>query len=52
MIKFKKIKGNFVHNSAIIAWSKIQIGKGNIIGPNVIIGTDAQHPYLNQKVKL
>ena len=31
MIKLKK-KGNFVHNSAIIAWSKIQIGKGNIIG--------------------
>ena len=52
MIKFKKIKGNFVHKSAIIAWNKIQIGKGNIIGPNVIIGTDAQHPYLKSNGKI
>tara|TARA_E500000178_G_C16940287_1_gene716024 strand:+ start:666 stop:1253 length:588 start_codon:yes stop_codon:yes gene_type:complete len=44
MIKFKKIKGNLVHKSAVINWGKLDIGKGNIIGPNVIIGTDAQHP--------
>lgn len=49
MIKFKKIKENFVHNTAIINWKKLKIGKGNIIGPNVIIGTDAQHPYLDSK---
>ena len=44
MIKFKKIKGNLVHKSAVITWDKLDIGKGNLIGPNVIIGTDAQHP--------
>ena len=44
MIKFKKIKGNLVHKSAVINWGKLDIGKGNLIGPNVIIGTDAQHP--------
>ena len=49
MIKFKKIKENFVHHTAIINWKKLKIGKGNIIGPNVIIGTDAQHPYLDSK---
>lgn len=49
MIKFKKIKENFVHHTAIINWKKVKIGKGNIIGPNVIIGTDAQHPYLDSK---
>ena len=44
MIKYKKIKGNFVHKTALINWNKLDIGKGNLIGPNVIIGTDAQHP--------
>jgi UDP-N-acetylglucosamine acyltransferase len=44
MIKYKKIKGNFVHKTALINWNKLDIGKGNIIGPYVIIGTDAQHP--------
>ena len=52
MLKFKKIKGNLVHNSSIINWDKINIGKGNIIGPNVVIGTDAQHPYLESKGKI
>ena len=32
MLKFKKIKGNLVHTSSILNWSKINIGKGNIIG--------------------
>ena len=40
---FIKIKGNLVHKTAIIEWSKVKIGKKNIIGPYVIIGTDAQH---------
>ena len=52
MLKFKKIKGNLVHTSSIINWDKINIGKGNIIGPNVIIGTDAQHPYSESKGKI
>ena len=38
MLKFKKIKGNFVHRTAIINWKKVKIGKGNIIGPYVVIG--------------
>ena len=39
MIKYKKIKGNLVHKSAVINWNNINIGKGNIIGPYVVIGT-------------
>ena len=45
MTNFKKIKGNLINKSSIINWDKVKIGKGNIIGPNVIIGTEAQHPY-------
>ena len=45
MTNFRKIKGNLIHKSSIINWDKVKIGKGNIIGPNVIIGTEAQHPY-------
>ena len=52
MIKFKSIKGNFIHETAIIDWDKIIIGKGNIIGPNVIIGTEAQHPYEKSNGKI
>ena len=44
MLKFKKIKGNLVHNTAVINWNKLLIGKGNIIGPYVVIGNNAQHP--------
>ena len=40
---FKKIKGNFVHKTALINWKNLSIGKNNIIGPYVIIGTNAQH---------
>jgi hypothetical protein len=35
MLKFKKIKGNYVHKTAVINWKKIKIDKGNIIGPYV-----------------
>ena len=52
MINFKKIKGNLVHKSSIINWDKVKIGKGNIIGPNVIIGTEAQHPYEKSNGKI
>ena len=44
MIKYRKIKNNLVHNTAIINWKDLIIGKGNKIGPYVVIGNDAQHP--------
>ena len=42
MLKFKKIKGNLVHKTAVINWKKIKIGKGNVIGPYVVIGNMPQ----------
>ena len=45
MLKYKKIKGNLVHKSAVINWNKINIGKGNIIGPYVVIGNKPQWPH-------
>ncbi len=44
MLKYKKIKNNLVHESAVINWSNLEIGKGNKIGPYVVIGNHAQHP--------
>ena len=44
-MEFKKIKGNLIHKTAIIEWQKVKIGKNNVIGPYVVIGTDAQHTY-------
>jgi len=41
---FKKIKGNLIHKTAVINWKKLNIGKGNIIGPYSVIGGDAQFP--------
>ena len=49
MLKYKKVKGNFVHITAVINWNKLKIGKGNIIGPYVIIGNNAQHPKAKSK---
>ena len=42
MLKFKKIKGNYIHHTAIINWKSLIIGKGNTIGPYVVIGNEAQ----------
>ena len=42
MLKFKKIKGNFIHPTAVINWKLLNIGKGNTIGPYVVIGNQAQ----------
>ena len=42
MLKFKKIKGNLIHKTAIINWKKVKIGKDNIIGPYVVIGNMPQ----------
>ena len=33
-------KNNSIHPTALINWEKIQIGKGNVIGPYVCIGSD------------
>ena len=39
---FKKIKGNLIHKTAVINWNKVKIGKNNIIGPYVVIGSSPQ----------
>lgn len=44
MLNYKKINGNLIHNTAVINWVKLSIGKGNKIGPYVVIGNNAQHP--------
>ena len=48
MLKFKKIKGNFVHSTAVVDWKSLVIGKGNTIGPYVVIGNQAQ--WKNKKI--
>ena len=52
MLKFKKIKGNFIHETAVINWKKLDIGKNNIIGPYVVIGNRAQHPFSKTNGKI
>jgi UDP-N-acetylglucosamine acyltransferase len=42
---YEIIKGNYVHKKAIIDWDNITIGKENIFGPMVVIGSSAQHKY-------
>ena len=44
MLKYKDIKGNKIHITAIINWKNVILGKNNIIGPYVVIGNHAQHP--------
>ena len=36
-------KRNSIHPTAIINWEKVRMGSGNVVGPFVCIGTDAQH---------
>ena len=52
MLNYKKIKGNLVHETAVINWKKIEIGKNNKIGPYVIIGNDAQYPNKKSNGKI
>lgn len=54
MIKneYRIIKGNKVHNTAIINWDNIQIGKNNIFFPYSIIGEVSQHPYKKSQGRL
>ena len=40
--KIQKIKGNYIHSTAVINWKSLTIGIGNTIGPYVIIGNQAQ----------
>ncbi len=42
MLKYKKIKGNLIHPTAVINWKDLKIGKGNVIGPYVVIGNKGQ----------
>ena len=42
MLKFRKIKGNLIHRTAVIDWKSLKIGKNNIIGPYVVVGNKAQ----------
>ena len=48
-MKYTKIKGNLIHKTAVLNWERIKIGKGNVIGPYVVIGNNAQHPKSKSK---
>ena len=52
MLHYIKRKGNLIHNTAIINWNKLIIGKNNIIGPYVIIGNHAQYPRMKSEGKI
>ena len=52
MLKYKKIKDNLIHRTAIIDWKNLVIGKGNIIGPYVVIGNIPQHPKKKSSGKI
>jgi len=51
-MKYIKIRENLIHQTAVLNWNKIIIGKGNIIGPYVVIGNSAQHPQSNSNGKI
>lgn len=44
MKDYRNFKGNLIHKTAIINWKNLIIGKGNTVGPYVLIGNDPQHP--------
>lgn len=54
MLKYKLIKGNKIHSTAVVNWSKVILGKNNIIGPYVVLGNHAQHPKMKSfgKIKI
>lgn len=41
---FKDVRGNLIHETAVVNWDHVEIGSGNIIYPYAVIGFDAQHP--------
>tara|TARA_B100001996_G_C18448806_1_gene511394 strand:- start:39 stop:617 length:579 start_codon:yes stop_codon:yes gene_type:complete len=51
-MKYKKIKGNLIHETAVINWKKLQIGTKNIIGPYVVIGNIPQYPKKKSNGKI
>ena len=52
MLKFKKIKNNLVHPTAVINWKDLKIGKNNVIGPYVVIGNKGQWKNKKQSGKI
>ena len=50
--KLKKVKGNLIHSTAIVNWKKVIIGKGNVIGPYVVIGNIPQWPKKKSNGKI
>ena len=44
MLKYRTIKGNKIHTTAVVNWRNVILGKNNTIGPYVVIGNQAQHP--------
>lgn len=40
---YELVEGNYVHQTAIVNWNNLIIGKNNIIGPYACIGLAAQH---------
>ena len=52
MLNYIKKKGNLIHKTAVVNWEELIIGKKNIIGPYVVIGNHAQHPYLKSSGKI
>lgn len=43
LLGYQEVHGNYVHPTATVYWDKIDIGIGNVIYPNVCIGTEPQH---------
>jgi acyl-[acyl carrier protein]--UDP-N-acetylglucosamine O-acyltransferase len=43
-MEYLKFKNNSIHKTALINWKRVKIGKNNIIGPYVVIGSDAEYP--------
>ena len=38
-----EVDGNYIHETAVINWERVQIGEGNTIFPGAVIGTAPQH---------
>tara|TARA_B100000900_G_scaffold400313_1_gene403800 strand:- start:256 stop:843 length:588 start_codon:yes stop_codon:yes gene_type:complete len=52
MLKYKKIKGNLIHRTAVINWTDLVIGKNNVIGPYVVIGNKPQWKNKKKRGKI
>lgn len=45
--EYSLVRGNLVHKTAIVNWDRLEIGKGNSIGPYACIGVEP--PNVNEK---